>query len=176
VGTKESGRVGETSFGVLAARTGAVAGLVPATDMGVVRVKRNVLGESSVGFIATAGDPTGAPGSWLAGVDALLATSHVFGDKNAQLGLWGLKLDGRNVTGSKTAAGVSLFYPNDTWNNFLGYRRVGDGFQPALGFVPRPGVQQFNLALNYLPRATAPWLARWLSRAAFELIGVLVTD
>ena len=87
-----------------------------------------------------------------------------------------MTLDGRNVTGSKTAAGVSLFYPNDTWNNFLGYRRVGDGFQPALGFVPRPGVQQFNLALNYLPRATAPWLARWLSRAAFELIGVLVTD
>ena len=176
VGTKESGRVGETSFGVLAARTGAVAGLVPATDMGVVRVKRNVLGESSVGFIATAGDPTGAPGSWLAGVDALLATSHVFGDKNAQLGLWGLTLDGRNVTGSKTAAGVSLFYPNDTWNNFLGYRRVGDGFQPALGFVPRPGVQQWNLALNYSPRATAPWLAHWLSRATFELIGVLVTD
>src|SRR5438046_3833448 len=142
VGTKESGRVGETSFGVLAARTGAVAGLVPATDMGVVRVKRNVLGESSVGFIGTAGDPTGAPGSWLAGVDALLASSHVLGDKNAQLGLWGMTLDGRNVTGSKTAAGVSLFYPNDTWNNFLGYRRVGDGFQPALGFVPRPGVQQ----------------------------------
>src|SRR5205809_1847887 len=176
VGTKESGRVGETSFGVLAARTGAVAGLVPATDMGVVRVKRNVLGESSVGFVGTAGDPTDAPGSWLAGVDALLASSHVLGDKNAQLGLWGMTLNGRNVTGSKTAAGVSLFYPNDTWNNFLGYRRVGDGFQPALGFVPRPGVQQFNLALNYLPRATAPWLARWLSRAAFELIGVLVAD
>jgi len=52
--------------------------------------------------------------------------------------------------------------------------RVGDGFQPALGFVPRPGMQQFNLALNYLPRATAPWLARWLSQAVFELIGVLV--
>ena len=176
VGTKESGRVGETSFGVLAARTGAVAGLVPATDMGVVRVKQSVLGESSVGFIGTAGDPTGAPGSWLAGADALLATSDALGDKNAQLGLWGMTLDGRNVTGSKTAAGVSLFYPNDTWNNFLGYRRVGDGFQPALGFVPRPGVQQWNLALNYSPRATAPGLARWLSRATFELIGVLVTD
>src|SRR5438132_12111294 len=83
VGTKESGRVGETSFGVLAARTGAVAGVVPATDMGVVRVKRNVLGESSVGFVGTAGDPTDAPGSWLAGVDALLASSHVLGGQNA---------------------------------------------------------------------------------------------
>ena len=176
LGTKESGRVGETSFGVLAVRTRAVPGLVPATDMGVVRVKQNILGESSVGFIGTAGDPTGATGSWLAGADVLLSSSHVLGDKNVQLGLWGLETDGRGLSGSRTAAGVSLFYPNDTWNNFLGYHRVGDGFQPALGFVPRPGVQQFNLALNYLPRATAPWLARWLSRAAFELIGVLVTD
>src|SRR5881397_864852 len=179
VGTKESGRVGETSFGLLAVRTGAVPGLVPATDMAVVRVKQNVLGESSVGLIGTAGDPTsatGGGGSWLAGADVSLQSSHVLGDKNAQLGLWGLTMDGRNLTGSKTAAGVSLFYPNDTWNNFLGYYRVGDGFQPALGFVPRSGVQQSNLALNYLPRATAPWVARWLSRAAFELIGVLVTD
>ncbi len=176
VGTKESGRVGETSFGLLAVRTGALPGLVPATSMAVVRVKQNVFGESNVGFIGTVGDPTGATGSWLAGADVLLQSSHVLGDKNAQLGLWGLTTDGRNLTGSKTAEGVSLFYPNDTWNNFLGYRRVGDGFQPALGFVPRPGVQQFNLALNYLPRASAPWLARWLSQAVFELIGVLVTD
>ena len=175
-GTKESGRVGGTSFGVLAACTGAVAGLVPGTDMAVVRVKQNVLGESSVGFIGTAGDPTGASGSWLAGGDVLLQSSHVLGGQNAQLGLWGLTMDGRNVTGSKTAVGLSLAFPNDTWNNFLGYRRVGDGFQPALGFVPRPGVQQFNLALNYSPRATAPSLARWLYRATFELIGVLVTD
>src|SRR5205807_2195946 len=116
------------------------------------------------------------PGIWLAGTDVSLQSSHVFGDKNAQLGLWGLTMDGRNVVGAKTAAGVSLIYPNDTWNNFLGYRWVGDGFQPALGFVPRPGVQQWNLALNYSPRATGPWLARWLSRATFELIAVLVTD
>ena len=176
VGTKESGRVGETSFGVLAVRTGAVPGLVPATDVGVVRVKQNILGESSVGFIGTAGDPTGATGSWLAGTDVLLSSSHVLGDKNVQLGLWGLETDGRSLSGSRTAAGVSLFYPNDTWNNFLGYRRVGDGFQPALGFVPRPGVQQVNLALNYLPRATDPRLARWLYQAVFELIGVLVMD
>src|SRR5439155_1614477 len=147
-------RIGSNTLGVLAVRTGAVPGLVPATDMGVVRVKQNILGESSVGFIGTAGDPTGATGSWLAGTDVLLSSSHVLGDKNVQLGLWGLETDGRSLSGSRTAAGVSLFYPNDTWNNFLGYSRVGDGFQPALGFVPRPGVQQVHLALNYLPRAT----------------------
>jgi hypothetical protein len=176
VGTKESGRLGETSFGVLAARTGAVAGLVPATQMAVVRVKQNILGESSIGFIGTAGDPTGASGSWLAGADALLQSSHLPGDKNGVLGLWGLTMDRRDVTGSKSAAGVSLQYPNDLWSNALVYRWVGSGFQPSLGFVPRPGIQQLNIAVNYLPRPATPWIARWLHQAAYELIGTLVTD
>jgi hypothetical protein len=175
-GTKESGRLGETSFGVLAVRTGAVSGLVPATQMAVVRVKQNILGESSIGFIGTAGDPTGASGSWLAGADALLQTSHFLGDKNAVMGLWGLTMDRRDVTGSKSAGGVSLQYPNDLWSNALIYRWVGSGFQPSLGFVPRPGVQQLNLAVNYFPRPTTPWIARWLYQAGYELIGGLVTD
>ena len=173
VGTKESGRIGNTSFGALAVHTGAVAGLVPATDIGVIRVKQNVLGESWVGLIGTAGDPTGAPGSWTAGADVFLQSSHVLGGKNVQLGLWSLTMDRQNVTGNRTAAGVSLFYPNDTWNNFLGYRRVGDGFQPALGFVPRPGIQQWNLALNY---NTPPSRSPWLYRATFEAIAVAVAD
>jgi len=59
VGTKESGRVGETSFGLLAVRTGALPGLVPATDMAVVRVKQNVFGESSARWVT----PPARPGA-----------------------------------------------------------------------------------------------------------------
>jgi len=175
VGTKESGRIGNTNFGVLAAHTGAALGLVPATDMAVVRVKQNVGGESWAGVIGTAGDPTGAPGSWTAGADVFLSSSHVLGNKNAQLGVWGLTMDQRGAIGggARSAGGVSLIYPNDTWNNFLGYRWVGDGFQPALGFVPRPGVQQWNLALNY---NTPPSRSPWLYRATFELIAVAIAD
>jgi hypothetical protein len=175
VGTKESGRLGETSFGVLAVRTGAVTGLVPATQMEVVRVKQNIFSESSVGFIGTAGDPNGASGSWLAGADALFQSSHL-GDKNGAVGLWGLTMDRRDVTGSKSAGGVSLQYPNDLWSNALVYSWVGTGFEPSLGFVPRPGVQELTLALNYLPRPTTPSIARWLYQAAYELIADVITD
>src|SRR5438132_11690259 len=52
VGTKESGRIGNTNFGVLAAHTGAALGLVPATDMAGVRVKQHAAGESLPGVIA----------------------------------------------------------------------------------------------------------------------------
>jgi hypothetical protein len=176
VGTKENGRIGDTSFGALAVRTNAVAGLVPATGMGAVRVKQNVLDESYIGLIATTGDPAGAADSWLAGADALLQTSHFKGDKNLQLGLWALTMDHTGVAGDKSAYGVALNYPNDLWNNNVTYRRVGDGFQPALGFVPRPGVQAFNLNLNYSPRPATPWIARRLNQAFYEFQPSLVTD
>lgn len=176
VGTKESGRIGGTNFGLVAVRTRAVSGLVPATTTGVVRLKQNVFGESSIGAIGTAGDPTGAGGSWLAGGDAILQTSHFRGDKNLQLGLWGLTMSRAGIAGGSSAGGVSLSYPNDLWNNSLSYRWIGAGFQPALGFVPRPGVQALNLNLNYSPRPSSRWLRPWLNQAFYEFRPSLVTD
>lgn len=175
-GTKETGRIGGTSFGLLAVRTRAVAGLLPATTSGVVRVKQNLFGESSIGFIGTAGDPTGAGGSWLAGGDVILQTSHFQGSKNVQLGLWGLTMDRAGVAGSRNAGGITLAYPNDLWNNSLSYRWIGDAFQPALGFVPRPGVQSLSLNINYSPRPSSPLLRSWLSQEFVEFRPSVVTD
>jgi hypothetical protein len=176
VGTKESGRIGETNFGVVAVRTRAVSDLVPATTMGVIRLKQNILGESSIGVVGTAGDPQGASGSWLAGGDAILQTSHFRGDKNLQLGLWGLTMDRAGISGAKSAGGLGLNYPNDLWNNSVTWRWIGDGFQPSLGFVPRPGVQAWNLAINYSPRPRLPRLAPWLYQVFYEFLPSLVTD
>ena len=50
--------------------------------MGVVRVRRNVLKESSVGFIASAGDPLDRTASWMTGADFTYQTTTFNGDKN----------------------------------------------------------------------------------------------
>src|SRR5439155_10578140 len=55
VGTKESGRVGETRLGLLAGRTGALPALVPATDVDVVAVREKVAAETSFGFNGNVG-------------------------------------------------------------------------------------------------------------------------
>src|SRR5204863_5785967 len=89
-GAKVNGRVGGTNFGALAVRTRNVDTLPTASTMAVVRVKQNVLTESSVGFIATSGDPLGRRNSWLVGPDLTYQTSHFRGDKNFLIGLWGL--------------------------------------------------------------------------------------
>ncbi|MCX6543887.1 MAG: DUF5916 domain-containing protein [Acidobacteria bacterium] len=169
---KLNGRVGQTSAGAVVARTGAVDGVAPGSTMGAVRIKQDIFRESSVGAIATFGDPTGRSGSWLAGGDFTYQTSHFRGDKNFLVGLWGLATGQAGAKDDRTAAGVKLAYPNDLWNVSLTYMRVGDAFQPSLGFVPRPGVHSFSLVGEYDPRPSF-----WHIRQMFnEFEVVAVTD
>ncbi len=149
---KVNGRVGSTNVGALVARTGTEDGVAPAATMGVVRVKQNVFRESSVGMIATFGDPTGLTGSWLTGADFTYQTSRFSGDKNFLVGIWGSVMERSDLRGDKTATGFKVGYPNDLWNVSFSARRVGDGYQPSLGFVPRPGVYSYDLEGEFDPR------------------------
>ena len=118
--------------------------------MGVVRVKQNVLAESRAGVIATAGDPLGRSGSWELGADFTYQTSRFRGDKNFIAGVWGLATGRDDLAGDSesTAFGLKVDYPNDLWDCFVIYRRIGDGFDPSLGFVPRRGDQHLPGGLH----------------------------
>ena len=156
-GVKVNGRVGGISFGALAARTRDIDTLPTASTMGVVRVKQNVLSESSVGFIATAGDPLSRSGSWLIGPDLTYQTSHFRGDKNFLVGVWGLAVGREDLqSGDRTASGFKVDYPNDLWDISVKYKRIGDAFDPSLGFVPRAGVHITNIGADWQPRPTRP--------------------
>ena len=171
-GAKLTGRVGDANVGGLVVRTGYEGG-TPATTMGVVRWQQNILEESSVGFLATAGDPRGRTGSWTGGVDFTYRTTSFLGDKNFVAGLWGLAADRDDVvSGNKTAFGVSVDYPNDLWDIFGSYTRIGESFDPSLGFVPRPGTQEYQLFFMYMPRPDLSWMRMW----RLQLIPMLVTD
>ncbi|MEA3246875.1 MAG: DUF5916 domain-containing protein [Gemmatimonadota bacterium] len=179
-GLKVNGREGGTSIGALVVRTGQAGGaldtLPTANTMGVVRVRRNILGESSVGAIATFGDPLGRRNSWVAGPDFTYQTSHFFGDKNFLVGAWGLAMDRDGAAGRKHAFGIKVDYPNDAWDVAASYRQVGDGFDPSLGFVPRPGVQAMALSVNYQARPRQPVLGLRLRTMLHELQTSLVTE
>jgi len=152
VGGRLSGRMGGTSVGALVAQTGTASGGEAPGPMGVVRLKQNVLRESSVGMIATFGDPLGRSDAWMAGLDATFQTSRLFGDKNFLVGVWGLLDNRADLAGDRSAAGVSMDYPNDLWDIFASYKRLGEGFDPSLGFVPRPAVQLADVSVELRPR------------------------
>ncbi|HUQ48366.1 MAG TPA: DUF5916 domain-containing protein [Gemmatimonadaceae bacterium] len=156
-GIKVNGRIGNMNFGALSVRTRELDSLPTSTTMNVVRMQANVLRESSVGFIATAGDPTGRTGSWLFGPDLTYQTSHFRGDKNFLVGLWGLATGREDLdSGDRTSVGLKIDYPNDLWDIAFKYKRIGDSFDPSLGFVPRAGVHIVDLEANWQPRPRRP--------------------
>ena len=148
-GGKVNGRVGNTNFGGLVVDTNDKPPVVDQhATMGVARVKQNLWRESWVGGIATAGDPLGRPGAWLAGADFTFATSHFRGDKNFLVGVWGLATGRDGLGRDATSHGFKIDYPNDLWDVALTYKRIGRDFDPSIGFVPRPAVHLYNLSVN----------------------------
>lgn len=163
-GAKLNGRLGETGVGALVVRTGDVslaggapgaATRIPAAGMGVVRLRRSLLGESSAGVLGTFGDPLGRAGAWTAGADATYHTTRLGGDKNFLFGGWGLATGRNGLPGdiaARSALGFRVDYPNDLWDVGLSYLRIGESFDPSLGFVPRPGVHSAGLNAGFMPR------------------------
>ena len=160
-GTKLNGRIGKTAFGALGIRTNDFdlgdTGF-DATNMGVVRVRRNVLKESSVGLIASSGDPLGRAGSWMTGTDFTFQTTRFNGDNNFLVGGWALFTDRADLSGDRSAVGFKIDYPNDRWDAAITYARIGEDFDPSLGFVPRRGVNFYRFGGVFAPRPKAPWL------------------
>lgn len=180
-GLKISGRERSTNFGALVVRTGdgddpVLDALRTENTMAVLRIQQNVLRQSSVGMIATAGDPLGAANAWLAGPDLTYQTSQFLGDKNFLAGVWALGMGREGLAGDRSAWGAKLDYPNDLLDVALTYKRLGDGFQPSLGFVPRPGVQIVYFNVVHQPRPKKPILGIPVRQMVNESLNTLVTD
>lgn len=171
-GGKVSGRAGRTSFGGLATRTGRVEGLVDPTTMGAVRVRQNVLERSSVGFLGSFGDPLGRADSYTLGVDANYNTSRFLGDQNLIVAGWGMETRRAGLAGDRSAFGGIIDLPNDPWDVSVTYKRIGESFDPSLGFVPRRNVHLASAGVNY----------RWWSplpsvqNLYFEFVPILAWD
>jgi hypothetical protein len=152
-GGKVNGRVGNTNVGALVVNTRDYdAEVGGAATMGAVRVKQNIFAESSVGMIATFGDQLGRTGSWMTGADFTYQTSTFREDKNLFVSGWAMVNDRDDLTGNKRALGFGVDYPNDLVNLRLTTARIGEGFDPSLGFVPRNGVHVWDANAAYEPR------------------------
>lgn len=150
-GGKLTGRAGDWNIGVLAVVTDATATL-DRENLFVSRVSRNFGEQSSVGVLATAGDPTSAGSSATYGADVSLGTSRFLGDKQLRGGAYVLRSDNEGVEGDDVAFGGELSYPNDLWSFGFAFDEVQREFQPKLGFVPRTGVRAYSGEATLRPR------------------------
>ncbi|MCP4835750.1 MAG: carbohydrate binding family 9 domain-containing protein [Phycisphaera sp.] len=142
-GLKLTGSVGDVSVGIL--DTMMSKGVEPADrNYFAGRVLVNVLEQSSVGLVATAGNPLDGRSNQLVGADFNYVTSDLDGGKTFKASAFFQQTVTEGVGGiGSTAAGVKLSYPNDDWRAFFGWFVIGPDYFPALGFANRIGVHEF---------------------------------
>ncbi len=169
---KATGGVSRFNFGVLDVMTRPVDELAPRTNLFAARGYQGLWKESRVGFLATAGDPLGRPGSYQVGADFIYKTTQFQGDKNLLLGVWGLVTGREDLGKDNTAFGFAVDLPNDLWDVSVSAKRIGADFDPSMGYVPWRGVYKARFDLAYKPRPSLSWLRQiW-----YELFTSIVTD
>ncbi len=141
-GAKVTGRVGRLNFGVLDVQMEDPGG-IGHKNLSVGRAKWNVGAESLIGVIATHGDPDSPSSSSTFGTDFRLRTSQFRDGQIVELIGLAEHTHTPGVSGDEEAYGLRLRYPNDLWYGQLAWTRIGEHFDPALGFVNRSAIDEY---------------------------------
>jgi hypothetical protein len=161
IGQKLTGKLGRFDVGLLDVQTGRFTGdgkadgiHIASKNLAVGRVKANFMSQSYVGGIFTNGDPAGQTSNQLGGVDLKLATSNFLNrQKNMSLMLFGSKTRTSGLENKDTAYGGAVSYPNDFLSLQYKWMKIGENYNPALGFLPRSGVRISSGNAQISPRA-----------------------
>ena len=146
VGARMTGKIGRYTVGALAVRQGDAPGLL-SQDLFVGRAYASFGEQSTIGVIATAGDPAFGRTNSLVGADLLLRSQRMFDAAWWPRGVlearaWAQRSSTGTAGGDDGARGVSIAWPNDRIDALVGYTEIDKNFRPALGFVNRTGIAE----------------------------------
>lgn len=172
-GGKLSGRVGRWNIGAMVLRQAELAD-VDETDILVTRISANVLAESSAGFIYTQGDPRSNLDNSLFGVDYQYKNTRLARGRSFEGRLWYQSSDTEDLNGDADSFGFSLDAPNRTGlRGSFSAREIQQNFNPALGFVSRRGVRQYQGELAYTHRPNGKRIRSVLSGIYAQRVDVI---
>ncbi len=157
---KISGRVGQWNIGSFFTRQGEFKG-EDATDIVVARVTRNIFNESIVGGIITHGDPTSSNDNSLYGIDYQYLNSRFIGNKTLRANFWYQKSIKKGVSGDDQAFGFNVKIPSaSTYRGQIAFKEVQENFDPALGFINRRGIRDYQIQGAYAFRPRNSYLRK----------------
>ncbi|MFA6472540.1 MAG: DUF5916 domain-containing protein [Candidatus Latescibacterota bacterium] len=158
-GGKLTQKKGGYRLGVLSVQTEDTSGF-PSTNYTVVRVRKDVLVQSYIGFIATSVADTKDHDNQVIGADFGYKTDKFLGNKNFEIQgyLTGSANDG--VKHDNLAGRVYVYYPNDLINWYGLYHALDKNFNPGIGFASRVGIKNYIWQLQITPRPHLPYIKK----------------
>ncbi len=88
----------------------------------------------------------------------------------------GFVADNPSASGDESAAGLKIDYPNDLFDIAFTVKRIGDAFNPSLGFVPRKDVIMYSFGVDYMPRPDWLSIRQFFFETSFSLVTNLKHD
>jgi hypothetical protein len=153
-GGRLTGKVGAFGVGIMNIQAGDVDAtqtqtLAPSTNFTVVRVKRDILRRSNIGAMFTnRTNPMSGSGSNQAyGVDASFAFYQ-----NITTGAYYARSQTPGRLGDDDSYQLKFDYVPDRYGVRAEYLKVGDNFNPEIGFVRRDDFKKSFLSLRFSPR------------------------
>ena len=149
-GGRLTGKVGKYGVGIMNIQTGdETASLTEPTNFSVVRVKRDILRRSSIGAMVTNRSQSAvADGSNQGyGVDAALSFFE-----NVALGAYYARTGTPGLDGDDDSYQGQFDYGGDRYGAHAEYLKVGDHFNPEVGFVARDDFRRSYATARFSPR------------------------
>lgn len=155
-GVKVTGKQGGTAIGLLnmtAERTSYLNDndehvSVPMTNFGIVRLRQDILENSSIGLIGLNKQSLdNAIYNRAVGVDA-----NFYLSPNTQIGGFVAKSFSPGKSGNDMAAYGDFVYSDDFWTLFLNHNSIQDDFNPEMGYFQRTGIQRSEVSFGISPR------------------------
>jgi hypothetical protein len=171
VGGRLTGRAGKYSVGVLNIQTGDKEEDfgAPATNFSVVRLKRDILRRSSVGLLFTnrSESAIGSGGNRSYGIDGTFGFYE-----NLSINTYWAQTDTDGLSaGDNASYRGQLDYSGDRYTVQVERLKIGDNFNPEIGFVRRDDMRRDYARFKFSPRpATRSAIRKYVYDAAIEYI------
>ena len=147
-GIKVTGRIDDFNVGVLSVQQAEADG-VESKNLAVARASYNILDESSVGIIATAGDPRSNDDNYLFGGDFNIRDRRLLNGKTLEFKGFAMKSFTSGIDDKEWSFGARVEYPNDDIDAAIGFTQIQENYNPALGFVTRRGIDEYFSNFRY---------------------------
>jgi hypothetical protein len=155
-GMRLSGRAGPWDLGILAVRTPTTrlsdSTLVPESELFVLRPSFNLNSEMAIGGILTYGNPEADSRNLVTGADWRYSTD-AFGGQLA-VNTYAVRSDDEASGDVDGMVGGRAGLRTSDWNWTVDLHMAKGEFDPAMGFVARPGQSNFNTRVDWEPRPT----------------------
>jgi hypothetical protein len=142
-GGKLSGQYGDIGIGALTVLTDGTGTTRDRQVLSVARMTAPIFAESRMGVIFTNGDPTGETKNTVAGADFQYLNSNILPGKVGQADFY-YQRSFSDTEGDDDVWGISLNYPNEPWGGIINFKQLGRNYFPALGFINRTGIRQYD--------------------------------